>query len=116
MKIAYINTQNKIVAKDMLIRTAIKLGLQYIEMPDEVIIDGTHLFRFVEKEEIHVNYGLIDILSKHLDFSEIIIDNNFISTSKEYDFLRFKKNDYKLQSKQVKNKIKTKVNYNRRKY
>lgn len=116
MKIAYINTQNKIVAKDMLIRTAIKLGLQYIEMPDEVIIDGTHLFRFLEKEEIHVNYGLIDILSKHSDFSELTIDNNFISTDNGYDFSRFKKNDYKLQSKQVKSKIKTKVNYNRRKY
>ncbi len=119
MKIIYINTQNIMVAKDMIIKAAIDEGFQYVEMGSEVIIEYDYLFRFIEKEEVHfIDLNLIDILSKKLTLNPYVytIDESEISFDKKDDFPKFKKNDYKMESKRVKNKIKTKVNYNRRKY
>jgi len=119
VKIIYINTQNIIVAKDMLIKAAIEAGYQYVEMRREVIVEYDYLFRFVEKEEFHfIDPNLIDILNKNLTLNPYIyaIDESEIYFDKKDDFPKFKKNDYKLESRKVKNKIKTKITYNRRKY
>ena len=48
MKINYICTNNKIIAKDTLIKTLIKLGMQYVEMEEEVLIERDYLIKFVE--------------------------------------------------------------------
>ena len=119
MNVVYINTQDKRVAKDMLIKAAIKLGFQYVEMENEVIIEYNYLFRFLEKEDVHlINQNVIDILSKNplAENPYVLIDESSISFNKKDDFPKFKKNDYKLESKRLNSKIKTKINYNRRKY
>ena len=47
LKIGYINTHNRGIAKDIIIR-----NLQYVEMEDEILIENDYLIRFIEKEEI----------------------------------------------------------------
>lgn len=59
MKIVCIKTDNKIVAKDMLIKAAIKAGMQYVEMEDEVLIDGNTLVRFKRKEEVNSSSSVL---------------------------------------------------------
>ena len=119
MEVIYLNTQNILVAKDMLIRAAIKAGLQYVEMENEVIIEYNYLFRFICKEKIcFINQDIINILNDKLKPSEYkIIDDfdNNISFRDCDSFTKFKKNDYKMESKRIKSKIKTKIDY-RRKY
>lgn len=118
MNVVYINTQDKKVAKDMLIKMAIKLGFHYVEMENEVIIEYDYLFRFVEKEEIYLfNPDFIGILDDSLKFSDFKCDDaEPIYFDKKFDFLKLNKNDYKMESRKIKSKVKTKINYNRRRY
>lgn len=81
MKIGYINTQNKKVVKDTLIKTLIKLGMQYVEMEDEVLIECDYLIRFVEKENICNNLNLIDVLDKPYSFKDFTLDTKELSLS-----------------------------------
>ena len=77
-------------------------------MENEVIIEYDYLFRFVKKE-VHLNeLNLVDILGKKLSSEHLYftIDESIISFDKKDDFPKFKKNDYRIESKKVKNKIK----------
>ena len=103
----------------MLIRAAIRAGFQYVEIENEVIIENDYLFRFIGKEEVHlIEFNLVDILGKKFSSEHpyFMIDESIISFDKKDDFPKIKKKDYKMESKRVKNKIKTKIDYNRRKY
>lgn len=114
MIIGYINTDNKSVAKDTLINTLIRLGMQYVEMEDEVLVEFEYLIKFIEKEDIHNDLNLIDILSKPHSFKDFKLDIEVPSLNIKSDFPRFKKNDYKMESKKIKRKIKTKIDYRRK--
>ena len=115
MKIGYISTNNKGIAKDTLIKTLIKLGMQYVEMEDEVLVECDYLIRFVEKENVYNNLTLIDVLNKPYSFKDLKLDTDIPSLSIDSNFPKFKKNDYKMESRRIKSKIKTKIDY-RRKY
>ena len=108
MKIGYINTSDKSIAKDTLIRTLIKLEMQYVEMEDEVLIECDYLIRFVEKEEVYDNLSLIDILSKPYSFKDFTLDMEVSSLSINSDFPKLKKNTLKKESKRVNALVKTK--------
>ena len=114
MKIGYISTDNKGIAKDTLIKNLIKLGMQYVEMEDEILIESDYLIRFIEKEEVYNNLNLIDILDKPYSFKDFTLDIEEPSLNID-SFPKFKKNDYKMESRRIKSKIKTKIDY-RRKY
>lgn len=114
MKIGYISTNNKGIAKDTLIKTLIKLGMQYVEMEDEVLIESDYLIMFIEKEEVYNNLNLINILDKPYSFKNFTLDIEEPSLGID-SFPKFKKNDYKSESRRIKSKIKTKIDY-RRKY
>ena len=116
MKIGYINTNDKKIAKDMFIKMAIKQGLHYVEMEDEVIIEYKYLFRFVEKEEDLNSLNFVDVLNEPYSFKDFTLDTEVPSLNIKSNFPRLDKNDYKIESKKVKSKVKTKINYNRRKY
>lgn len=52
MNIIYINTQNKIVFKDKLIKYLIKNRRLYVEIEDEVLVDTNTSIRISEKQVI----------------------------------------------------------------
>lgn len=114
MRIDYIYTYNKSIAKDILIKTLIRFGIQYVEMEDEVLVECDYLIRFVEKEDVYNNLTLIDVLNKPYSFKDVTLDVDIPSLNID-SFPKFKKNDYKSESRRIKSKIKTKVDY-RRKY
>lgn len=114
MKIGYISTNDKCIAKDTLIKTLIKLGMQYVEMEEEVLIERDYLIKFVEKENSYNNLTLIDVLDKPYSFKDFTLDIEEPSLGID-SFPKFKKNDYKSESRRIKSKIKTKIDY-RRKY
>lgn len=116
MKIAYINTQNKIITKDTIIRASIKAGMQYVEMENEILIEGVYLLRIIEKEDICFNGFPILLSENNLDFKDCCyLENEFIIDSTP-SFDGFKKSDYKKESKRVNKLVKTNQYYNRRKY
>ena len=116
MNVVCINIEDKKAAKDMIIKAAIKLGFQYVEMEDEVIIEYDYLFRFVEKEDVFIGHNLIEVLNKPFGPSDFKIDLKPLSSKGKLEFPKRKKNEYKIESKRVKSKVKTKIDYNRRKY
>jgi len=117
LEIGYINTSNKSIAKDTLIRTLIKLEMQYVEMEDEVLIECDYLIRFVEKEEVYNNLSLIDVLSKPYSFKDFTLDIDVSPLGISSDFHKLKKNDLKKESKRVNALVKTKQYSNvRRRY
>lgn len=117
MKVMYINTRNISIVKDMLIRGAIQAGMKYIEMENEVIIDGNYLFRIIEKVDVNI-IDLNDILNKEFSSDQFIdiIDDEFVSINYQSNIHKLKKSDYKRESKKVNNIVKTKQYHNRRKY
>lgn len=108
MKIIVINTQNKSIAKEMLIRIIINLGKQYIEMKEEILLE--------------------DCLIKFNEIEDLLMSNNFFLFDKEEPMFvgeneiltlngsvpKQKKLDYKKQSKLVNEKLKMNQNYNNR--
>lgn len=121
MKIIYISTRNVSVAKEMLIRTAIKAGMNYVEMENEIIIEYDYLFRIISKEKISAHTSLVDV-SILRDFNtrdyylDHYIDSDNLSYKYQNDIPKVTKNDYKRESKKVNSMVKTKQQYNRRRY
>lgn len=112
MKIVCINTDNKIVAKDMLIKAAIKSGMQYVEMEDEVLIDGNTLVRFKRKEEVNSSSSVLfferaETLIPHIPVFSI---RKYIKDNDKYRI------DFKKESRIVKQKIKANQCYKKRGY
>ena len=117
MKIGYINTNNKSIAKDTLIRNLIRLEMQYVEMEDEVLIECDYLIRFVEKEDVFDSLNLIEILNNPCSFKEFSLDTEVSSLGINSDFPRLRKNNYKRESRRVNTLVKTKQYSNvRRRY
>lgn len=137
MEIIYIVTQNVSVAKEMLVRTAIKAGMSYVEMENEVIIEYNYLFRIISNKKILDYYNnLIDVsmlkdfnmcgcyldhVKYQSDISKITkddyyLDSDNISYKHQLDIPKFVKSDYKRESKKVNSMVKTKQQYNRRRY
>lgn len=100
MRIIYINTQNIVVAKDMLVRKAIEAGMQYVEMEDDVLIDCEYLFKFVPKEIILDSFPLIFNINEKQDLFKIIDREELLKNSCS-SFPSFKKSDFKRESKKV---------------
>ena len=110
LKIGYINTHNRGIAKDIIIR-----NLQYVEMEDEILIENDYLIRFIEKEEIDNKLNLIDIINNPYSFEDFELDEDGPALNINSNVTRLKKKDYKMESRRINNKIKTKI-YNGRKY
>lgn len=111
MKILIINTQNKNVAKDMLIRAAIKTGKQCVEMEEEVLIED-YLVKFKEKESTLISSDLF-LFDRKLPEPQF----KNIEPVLEPTIPKQKRLYYKKQSKFVNDKLKMNQNYNsRRRY
>lgn len=108
MQILIIHTQNRLVAKEIIIRTAIKSGMQYVEMEDEILVED-YLFRIKEKENT--------VTSSHL-FLEKEKDVEFVPFNKtqqiDKNIPQQKKLYLKKQSNFVNEKLKMNQNYNNR--
>lgn len=121
MEIIYISTRNVSVAKEMLVRAAIKAGMNYVDMGNEIIIEYNYLFRIILKEKISAYTSLIDV-SMLRDFNtrdyylDHYINSDNLSFKYQNDIPKVTKNDYKRESKKVNNMVKTKQQYNRRRY
>lgn len=116
MNIIYINTSNKGIAKDRLIKGTIKAGMQYIEMEDELLIDGNYLVRFLEKKLAFMDENLVSFREENINcfFADEV---NFKDISLPLSFSKIKKSDYKRESKKVNGLVKTKQYSNiRRRY
>lgn len=131
MNIIYINTQNKIVFKDKLIKYLIKNRRLYVEMEDEVLVDTNTLIRISEKQVITIfntgmkiiniadlkdDIGLITLIDKiderrFISKSDCFIETiNSVFDFEETSYIVDKKLDFKEQSKNVKSKIKANNN------
>ena len=117
MKILYVNTSNKEIVKDAIIRTAIKEGMQYIEMENEVLVEGRYLFKVVEKCIADIN-NIVNSFAEHKNSIDIYFSEPEENSQyfKSNSFTRLKKYDYKKESNRVNTILKTKKYYNRRKY
>ena len=117
----YIYTKNVSVAKEMLVKSAIKAGMNYVEMENEIIIKYDYLFRIVPKEKVSARDTLIDVnMLKNFNMCDYYldhyIDSDNISFKYQPDIPKVTKNDYKRESKKVNSMVKTKQQYNRRRY
>lgn len=117
MQIIYINTQDIVVARDMLIRKAIEAGMQYVEMEDEILINCDYLIKILQKEVIIDNsFPLIFDINDERDLFEIINKEERFYDSRS-SFQSLKKNDFKRESKRVNILVKNKQYNNlRRRY
>ena len=122
MRVKNIYTNNLLIAKDYLIRTAIKLGLQYIDIDNEVHIEGI-IYRFYENKILGINNLIIENGVEESTNNKFKIDLNNREYKKE-DFEniiklvnnnpkimvdripRFNKKDYLIESRKSKSIIK----------
>ena len=111
MQILIINTQNKLIVRDIFIKAAIKAGMQYVEMENEILIDGCCLIKIKEKEIVKTNFDLFILEKEDRDFRGFVDINSELKLEKEKIFSKQKKHDYKKQSKLVNDKLK---HYNNR--
>lgn len=121
MQIIYIGTQNISVAKEMLVRAAIEAGMNYVEKENEIIIENDYLFSIVPKKKVSAHDTLIDVsMLRDLNMCDYYlnhyIDCDNISFKYQPDIPKVTKNDYKRESKKVNSMVKTKQQYNRRRY
>ena len=117
IRIIYTDTLDKNIIKNRIIRESIKVGMQYIEMEDEIIIDCEYLFRFIMKEDVYFNPEIVlSTLDDKLYLKDIAFDESEFPIVSKSDFHSFTKKDYKKESKRVNDIIKTKQYYNRRRY
>ena len=122
MRVKNIYTNNLLGAKDYLIRTAIKLGLQYIDIDNEVHIEGI-IYRFYENKILGINNLIIENGVEESTDNKFKIDLNCREYKKE-DFEniiklvhnnpkiivdripKFNKKDYLVESRKSKSIIK----------
>lgn len=108
MKILYINTSNIKVAREMIIRTAIKEGMKYVEMEDEVLINTDILVRIISKEfQIICSSETINLRGEKRDYKLCADTFPYLECKKQNCFYKpINKKQQKLQSQYVKTKIK----------
>lgn len=108
MKILYINTSDIKAAKEMIIRTAIKENMQYVEMEDEVLINTNILVRIISKEfQIICSSEPINLNGEKRDYKLCTDTFPYIECKKQNCFYKpINKKQQKLQSQYVKTKIK----------
>lgn len=106
MKIIYINTSNKKVTRNMIIRKAIESHMQYVEMEDEVLINTDVIFRIIENISTYYSECIVDCLKDEKKECIPLIDNFYLKENISKTYTKNNKKQQKLQSQYVKNKIK----------
>lgn len=117
MQIIQVKTSNKQFLKNGIIKNIIKAGMQYVEMEDEILIEGNYLIRISEQKDYFSDSHVINfknMMGETFYIEEGEKESNLENSS--FDFSGFKKKDYSHESKRVNKMVKTKQHYNRRRY